>query len=631
MVLSNTVKTTSGVAEDSGDDDEAGYKAARASAVKLALAEQDAPPSSGVVSDELLKAQAAREKSASLAIADDSTISPAMLSDESLKAQDTRDKAVSLALAEDGDEGYARKVGNEAKQQGQTQGKISNNKGNIAGTTKAEHEVCKSKKEASDINVGVGDSNQLSQQGKTTETRENETAGTEESPQLTSLTRSHAASIPSRPGAVAVEGIGGGEVGGAMAEYTVPVERGMSGLLRSVGTSVTSSGYNSSVNDDYDLEGMAEARPVDEENLGNLQNAEPVSGVGDPKPSMTATQQQEKRSTQCFLITAAVMAVGLIVGLSVVFTRQDSNDKISTVIPTGVPTGAPTTVTYVLELPEYTLREFQDPVSPQSKAYGWLLGNPTLGSYPEWKKAQRFALATFYYSLGGGEWILEDDWLDPELDECEWFHRELIGSPQNVGGYDQLDELSDLVELVDSACDDNGRYRFLVFPNNNLKGTLPKEIALLGTGLVFLDISTNADIESPVDSLRGSIPTEIGLLTKLRRFYSDRNLHTGPIPTELGLLQNLEELDIGYSPFSGGVPTELGNLGNSLKLLSIKRSGVTGFLPTELYLLTNLEAFFMHGNTGITGGLLSPDIKNMKKMQRFVAHDIPYQSPIPCM
>lgn len=615
MVLSNTVKKTSGAAKDSGGD-EAGYEASALSpAVKLALADS----SSGALSDEPLQWQATREKAAALALADDSAHSAVMLNDLSLKAQDARDGAVSLALREDCDGGDPKKVGKGTKKQAQKQTIKSNTNEKAAETLSARHELSKS--EASNINVGIG-----------AYPHENKNDGAEEPPQLTSLSRGRVALIPSRPGAVAVEGMGGGEVDGAMAENTVADDQGISEQLRSVGTSGASSGYNSSLNDDYDLEGMAEARPVDEEDLGNLQNAQPVSGAGNSKLPRTPLQKQEQRSTQCCLITAAIMAVGLIVGMSVIFTREDNNETISTVLPTGSPTDAPTTVTFALELPEYTLSELQDPASPQSKAYDWILGNPGLGNYPEWKKAQRFALATFYFSLGGGDWILEDDWLNPELDECAWFHRELIGSPQNVGGFDQLDELSDLVELADSACDDNGRYRFLVFPNNNLKGTLPKEIALLSTGLVFLEISANGeDDESPADSLRGSIPTEIGLLTELRRFYSDRNLHTGPIPTELGLLQNLVELDIGYSPFSGGVPTELGNLGDSLKLLSIKRSGVTGFLPTELYQLTNLETFFLHGNTGITGGLLSPDIQNMKKMQRFVAHDIPYQSSIPCM
>ena len=559
------------------------------------------------VSDESIRAQEAREK-AVLLVSDESLKAQARaardnknvgMSDESLRAQAAREMAIELALEDTtADEDTAAGAG-----------------ATRCGTAKKEANEALAK---SELGVGVGvEASKNENLVNAGENNKDELGfGVPKQPRIrqSPTSRTNRPQVPrnsAQPGALAVEG------------------------PNSSGSLLDIDGDDDD-DDSFIFEEMAEARPVPDEELGNLQQAKPVSDdrISSNPGAMTALQKQEQDSTRCLLISAVIMAVGIIVALSIVFTRRQDVSTIPTppMVPTIAPTGEPTAVTYVLELPEYTLDALQDPSSPQSRAYDWLLADPALESYPEWKKTQRFALATFYYSLGGGAWLLEKDWLDVEKDECEWYHRELIGSPQNVGSSEQLDELSDLVELADSACDDDGRYRFLVFPNNNLIGTLPPEIAMLSTGLLFLELSANMDKDqTPAGSLHGSIPTEIGLLTNLRRLYSERNLHEGAIPTELGLLQNLEELDIGYNPFSGGVPTELGNLGASLKLLSIKRSGVTGFLPTELFRLTNLDTFFMHGNTNITGGILSPDIQNMKKLQRFVAHDIPFRCPIPCV
>jgi hypothetical protein len=83
---------------------------------------------------------------------------------------------------------------------------------------------------------------------------------------------------------------------------------------------------------------------------------------------------------------------------------------------------------------------------------------------------------------------------------------------------------------------------------------------------VFLPPATNYDFN---DSLKGSLPTELGVLTKLQRLYlrkcneqvemmnrivshfeflpPDDNSLTGSLPTELGALSELEYLDLGTS------------------------------------------------------------------------------------
>lgn len=390
--------------------------------------------------------------------------------------------------------------------------------------------------------------------------------------------------------------------------------------------------------------GMAVALPVDEQIL-----AAADAKVEDEDEEWQHRKEQKYRQQKgiAFLSVSIVLAVILALVLGIAFgvranqkkgndvnssTVRDTNNNNSTEPPqTNI--DEPSFLFEYL-LPGYTLETLRKDIllgrtSPQTLAYQWLINDPNLSQFPDWRKVQRFALATFYYAFGGEGWHLQNRWLDYYYNhtiinnECDWYFKELILSPQNVGIWgDQLENYNAFVELLESACDEQGRYRSLVFTSNNMKGTIPPEVSLLRSSLEFLELGTNEII--------GTIPTEVGLLTQLRRFYSDwSNRHTGIIPTELGQLTKLEELDIGYNLFSGQLPTELGLLSNALKFLSIKRTTVTGFLPTELYLLTNLEVFFLHGNTGLSGGAFLPDVGNMTKIQRFITHDIMFHSTIP--
>ena len=72
------------------------------------------------------------------------------------------------------------------------------------------------------------------------------------------------------------------------------------------------------------------------------------------------------------------------------------------------------------------------------------------------------------------------------------------------------------------------------------------------------------------NDLSGSIPSELGKLTKLRRLYLDNNYLSGPIPTELGNLANLEELLLGGNELTGCIPNASGDtLNNDLYRLGL--------------------------------------------------------------
>jgi len=81
--------------------------------------------------------------------------------------------------------------------------------------------------------------------------------------------------------------------------------------------------------------------------------------------------------------------------------------------------------------------------------------------------------------------------------------------------------------------------------SNTITGTLPTELGLL-TELASVSL-TNA-------TLTGTIPTQMGDLTNLRRLWLYNNQLTGTIPTQLDQLTKLEILELYHNSLTGSVP-----------------------------------------------------------------------------
>jgi hypothetical protein len=158
------------------------------------------------------------------------------------------------------------------------------------------------------------------------------------------------------------------------------------------------------------------------------------------------------------------------------------------------------------DLPSYSVRAIHhNDASPQHRALIWLGEDPNLGKYPAWKRKQRFALATFYYSVGGEHWNYNrrqleeanyygtDDsklWMSYDVDECDWYSS--TSSDVNT----------------DPVCAENGEYRSLHLSDLNLAGTLPDELEML-FGLESIQLV------SYQEDIMGRLPSRLGLLTSL--------------------------------------------------------------------------------------------------------------------
>mmetsp|Transcript_39645 Transcript_39645/g.75870 ORF Transcript_39645/g.75870 Transcript_39645/m.75870 type:complete len:260 (+) Transcript_39645:115-894(+) len=86
----------------------------------------------------------------------------------------------------------------------------------------------------------------------------------------------------------------------------------------------------------------------------------------------------------------------------------------------------------------------------------------------------------------------------------------------------------------------------------------------------------------------GSVPTELGALTRLTTFHFGDNQLTGTLPTELLSLTQLRWMGFYNNNLTGTVMSELGIL-TSLTRLNLHYNQLTGTLPSELLALTSVD------------------------------------------
>jgi hypothetical protein len=125
-----------------------------------------------------------------------------------------------------------------------------------------------------------------------------------------------------------------------------------------------------------------------------------------------------------------------------------------------------------------------NPDSPQSLAVAWLIDDSEAGTFSNAQLLQRYVLATLYYSTSGESWSENSiSWIVDWTDECTWWGVE---------------------------CNTAGGVQILQLANGNLSGSLPPELELLSNSLEEVYMNGN--------KISGTIPSSIGLLSKLSKF-----------------------------------------------------------------------------------------------------------------
>jgi Leucine-rich repeat (LRR) protein len=210
-----------------------------------------------------------------------------------------------------------------------------------------------------------------------------------------------------------------------------------------------------------------------------------------------------------------------------------------------------------------------DPEHPTYLAFDWIVDEDPLHVCPEDSNLlQRYALVVLYFYTEGDSWIkcrrdglaacTAENFLSA-FHECEW------------GGV---------------TCDPLYRVQRLNLDETNLKGLIPKELALLDY-LEELDFDSNR--------LTGPVPGWAGSLRYLERLDLDRNSLSGPIPEELYDSTTLRFVDLDRNIISGSLSTKIGQM-SQLNFLQIDFNQMIGTIPSELGDLAELQYFSIMGN-----------------------------------
>lgn len=221
--------------------------------------------------------------------------------------------------------------------------------------------------------------------------------------------------------------------------------------------------------------------------------------------------------------------------------------------------------------------------------------------------AQRDALMALYDATGGPSWTLRTGW-DTAAPECSWYGvgcngdglvtslalslNHLVGTlPTSPwGGLVGLQHLYLDMNSLSGSIPSELRFlsglRELWLHGNDLSGGIPPELAEL-SALEFLDLHANR--------LSGNIPAGLGGLAGLRYLYLDGNQLEGAIPPELGSLSALRGLGLGANQLAGMIPPQLGSL-SQLEALFLDANLLSGPVPPSLGALSNLRLLYLNGN-----------------------------------
>ncbi|GAX21897.1 hypothetical protein FisN_30Hh099 [Fistulifera solaris] len=213
----------------------------------------------------------------------------------------------------------------------------------------------------------------------------------------------------------------------------------------------------------------------------------------------------------------------------------------------------------------------------------------------------RYVMTLLHHGLDGYNWTFQLNYMS-ELEMCYWngmkasFQPDFIPVPE-AGGVFCLNGTQTPVALD--------------LEYNKLKGTIPTELGLL-TKLVFLDFEFN--------EINGTIPTELCQLTDLEHLSLRGNYLTGSLPSCMGQWSKLAYLDVEVNQLDGSFPQgdALCNM-KELDTVVLQRNLFSGALPTCMGQWTRLNGFFASENF-FTGSLPS-ELALLPNVSHFLVDD----------
>ncbi|XP_043706882.1 receptor kinase-like protein Xa21 [Telopea speciosissima] len=193
--------------------------------------------------------------------------------------------------------------------------------------------------------------------------------------------------------------------------------------------------------------------------------------------------------------------------------------------------------------------------------------------------------------------------------------------PSSIGNLTLLYEFhfdsNNLNESIPSSIGNCQQLQYLTLDNNNFQGPVPKQLFLLSSLSIYLDLSYNSLANSlPIEignlkslstidisnnRLFGKIPFSIGGCNSLEHLYTGGNLIEGTIPQSLTLMKEFQVLDLSLNNLSGQIPKDLEKL-SALQSLNLSFNNLEGEVPTK-EIFGNTSAIFVSGNDKLCGGI----------------------------
>jgi len=219
---------------------------------------------------------------------------------------------------------------------------------------------------------------------------------------------------------------------------------------------------------------------------------------------------------------------------------------------------------------------------PKNDSNSGLFDGTNPNSTPQYDKheypfLQRYALATLYFSTGGGDdqWIFTTGFLS-SWHECVWF---------------------DIFDIEGMASDPNTRFVFGVVCDGgpNLSDGEEEEDLVGGKQWVVTHVSL-----PPLNNMVGTLCPELKVLRYLKELHVQLNMDvTGTIPSEYGSLINLNTLVLAYNALTGEIPKEISNMKN-LEVLQLEQNVLSGDINFAMT-MSKLKELSVEYNPNITG------------------------------
>ncbi|KAI2513577.1 hypothetical protein MHU86_717 [Fragilaria crotonensis] len=224
-------------------------------------------------------------------------------------------------------------------------------------------------------------------------------------------------------------------------------------------------------------------------------------------------------------------------------------------------------------------------LSPEFLAARWIADKDGLAMPFSPSFLERYALATLWFATDGDNWWNNDLFMT-DAHHCEWY---------------SIFETVDKTDFVGVRCNEDHEVTSLVLQTMNLKGSIPEDLSLLSKlERLMLDKNNLTDIEN----IRS-----ISTVSTLSMGY---NQFSGTLPTWLGGFSNLRALELSNNGFKSTIPTEFRKL-KSLVTLSLGANKVVGNLQV-LEGMSSLENIYLQDNL-LTGTVDSEFLKNLERIQ----------------